>query len=311
MPESTCAQRLSASTEGSHPPDNDLHRSSQCSTPFGINGRITPSTWVMIFAECSCSTPFGINGRITDLTLRLSRSISARAQRLSASTEGSPAPSTRFTVTVRRAQRLSASTEGSPQARCQPGHRSGVLNAFRHQRKDHVIPFTQRAPVRSVLNAFRHQRKDHYRETALTVGRYSSAQRLSASTEGSRRPTPPDRDDHRGAQRLSASTEGSQTALVNDRHLTQVLNSFRHQRKDHSFFSAMSAAVSGRCSTPFGINGRITSRRRSSIPERSSAQRLSASTEGSPGCSPRCRCSRSRAQRLSASTEGSPEGGGS
>jgi len=61
----------------------------------------------------------------------------------------------------RGAQRLSASTEGTPAA----GHRDHglhrVLNAFRHQRKEHVSKTGHGLRVFDVLNAFRHQRKEH------------------------------------------------------------------------------------------------------------------------------------------------------
>ena len=110
-----------------------------------------------------------------------------------------------------------------------------------------------------VLNAFRHQRQDHVDESAPRIGkvepcstpfgirgrittsrclarpwRCSGAQRLSASEAGSllhwRQPHP----DPKGAQRLSASEAGSHG---------QALVDFLTQPK---------------CSTPFGIRGRIT-----------------------------------------------------
>src|SRR5689334_10119499 len=129
------------------------------------------------------------------------------------------------------AQRLSASTEGSPDVGSAKVRSLGVLNAFRHLRKVHaaqkgcVAPAacaqrlsastegsrlgalivimwqiraqrlsasTEGSPVRSgpsasfvrVLNAFRHLRKVHSR-TAAPATITASAQRLSASTEGS------------------------------------------------------------------------------------------------------------------------------
>ena len=50
-------------------------------------------------------------------------------------------------------------------------------------------------PQSAVLNAFRHQRKDHAPSIVMTDRMPSSAQRLSASTEGS----------HRSARLLDAS----------------------------------------------------------------------------------------------------------
>ena len=84
-----CAQRLSASTEGTLDfgrVTKDVRR--LCSTPFGINGR-NHGLAAEITHCAMCSTPFGINGRNT----------------------------------VRP---------------CGPG-RLVVLNAFRHQRKEHAI----------------------------------------------------------------------------------------------------------------------------------------------------------------------------
>ncbi len=155
-----------------------------------------------------------------------------------------------------------------------------VLNAFRHQRKDHSqdvaapllgtacsTPFGIRGRITRpeplvgyrqscVLNAFRHQRKDHLR-------------------------------------------------LVEQCHTSiPVLNAFRHQRKDHKRFVLLDpkseqcstpfgirgritglprqgARHHGVCSTPFGIRGRITRRPVDEGIESIGAQRLSASEEGS------------------------------
>ena len=85
----------------------------------------------------------------------------------------------------------------------------------------------------AVLNAFRHQRKDHVQQGSRPP-RCMGAQRLSASTEG------------------SPSQPGSGKAPGGG-----VLNAFRHQRKDHPRAGGR-IAVAVTCSTPFGINGRIT-----------------------------------------------------
>ena len=107
-----------------------------------------------------------------------------------------------------------------------------VLNAFRHQRMDHLGTFSMMAHVGSVLNAFRHQRMDHgigttgnvllnlcstpfginewiTKRTKCCVIFWLCAQRLSASTNGS-------------LQNGALTTGGS-----------LVLNAFRHQRMDH------------------------------------------------------------------------------
>ena len=107
-----------------------------CSTPFGINGRNSRAYRPILLRHGLCSTPFGINGE-NSTEFRLTLLPSLRAQRLSASTEGThgrwvlPTPvkmcSTPFGINGRnsrklgqrgaqrrRAQRLSASTAGPP-----------------------------------------------------------------------------------------------------------------------------------------------------------------------------------------------------
>ena len=108
-----------------------------------------------------------------------------------------------------------------------------VLNAFRHQRKEHAAWFSTVVPIqtcstpfgingrntrprrahgrgRHVLNAFRHQRKEHW----CKVYNAQSANGF-------------------------------------------VLNAFRHQRKEHGLANVLNT-VTYKCSTPFGINGRNT-----------------------------------------------------
>ena len=200
-----------------------------------------------------------------------------------------------------------------------------VLNAFRHQRKEHgaickpidnAIPCSTpfgingRNTSRSVhahakhvvLNAFRHQRKEHETDTAWknrlkscstpfgingrnTIAKHcpkyavSSAQRLSASTEGT-----PDRRGPGGAQR-------------------DVLNAFRHQRKEHPI-GGRPGGARRECSTPFGINGRNTGRMAGQVVLHSGCS-TPFGINGRNTCLEidyyaRLRC----AQRLSASTEG-------
>ncbi len=107
-----CAQRLSASTEG------------------------TPCRRFIDDIIDACSTPFGIYGRNT-IGISLSRIRETSAQRLSASTEG---------------------TRGKRGNRCDQAR---VLNAFRHLRKEHALLQAQQWRGPSVLNAFRHLRKEH------------------------------------------------------------------------------------------------------------------------------------------------------
>ncbi len=133
-----------------------------CSTPFGIYGRNTPTAHSARQSPGTCSTPFGIYGRNTRPRPTL-RDWARGAQRLSASTEGTHGRRIQGCGVGLRAQRLSASTEGTrPLRGTSPTRLSGVLNAFRHLRKEHLT-----APV-------------------PTPSR-SCAQRLSASTEGTPR----------------------------------------------------------------------------------------------------------------------------
>ena len=60
-----CAQRLSASEDGSHARLHQRFHVSWCSTPFGVRGRITSIAVRLFPVPISCSTPFGVRGRIT------------------------------------------------------------------------------------------------------------------------------------------------------------------------------------------------------------------------------------------------------
>ena len=155
-----------------------------------------------------------------------------------------------------------------------------------------------------MLNAFRRQRTDH-RRASRTRSPTSSAQRLSASEDGSPLASIHSKLAEGCAQRLSASEDGSHGEALYLRppldtcstpfgvrgRITQgdrgtgrgvvVLNAFRRQRTDHrrtgdrpqqTVFSAqrLSASEDGspdgpahareaiKCSTPFGVRGRIT-----------------------------------------------------
>ena len=202
-----CAQRLSASTEGTRASPTLDSGIMLCSTPFGINGRNT--SWLPKRPTASgcaqrlsastegtrglatfttktkkvlnafrhqrkehsrrgdkvcmtemCSTPFGINGRNTTSIAAASLAVFG-AQRLSASTEGTLAPRGFFVAARSCAQRLSASTEGTRPRRVPAESLCGVLNAFRHQRKEHEHRRWCDLLLSLVLNAFRHQRKEH------------------------------------------------------------------------------------------------------------------------------------------------------
>ena len=107
-----------------------------------------------------CSTPFGINGRVTE-DPRLRQLTQQSAQRLSASTEGS------HTGSASRKETWQCSTPFGINGRVTPvlggsqHFRSAVLNAFRHQRKGHHHTCPVGVFHVRVLNAFRHQRKGH------------------------------------------------------------------------------------------------------------------------------------------------------
>ena len=156
-----------------------------------------------------------------------------------------------------------------------------MLNAFRHQRMDHRGSFLSLSRNSNVLNAFRHQRMDHRRFVTASV-RCLGAQRLSASTNGSRWTVATLRTFRFSAQRLSASTNGSPKT------------------------PPTTHTISGSCSTPFGINEWITTTAKVLLNGHPSAQRLSASTNGSQWMAQRAMYWVARAQRLSASTNGSP-----
>ena len=69
----TSAQRLSASTEGTHKRVTFVKIGHKCSTPFGINGRNSPPHIAEVRPAACRSTPFGINGRNSTVTFTLNR----------------------------------------------------------------------------------------------------------------------------------------------------------------------------------------------------------------------------------------------
>jgi len=155
------------------------------------------------------------------------------------------------------AQRLSASTEGTRARFRGRGLPYQVLNAFRHQRKGHAEHLDQRyGNLVEVLNAFRHQRKGHA-ATWAKRRRHNSAQRLSASTEGTR---PRRFCLFHICTVLNAfrhQRKGHSNSVEVSRYLWTVLNAFRHQRKGHPVGKICLQRLDW-CSTPFGINGRDT-----------------------------------------------------
>jgi len=227
-----------------------------------------------------CSTPFGINERTTRTGI------------------GS------MTNTC-GAQRLSASTKEPRDPRLRGGSGRGVLNAFRHQRKNHeLIEFAMQLSE-EVLNAFRHQRKNH----AVQCERFRDRKRCSTPFGINERTTRGQlgRDTHFELCSTPFGINERTTGGMHERASpVRVLNAFRHQRKNHhspgtiKFWSHCAQRLSastkeppfhqdtrwpaGKCSTPFGINERTTVRQwQVPLPLRS-AQRLSASTK-----EPRCR----------------------
>ena len=135
-----------------------------CSTPFGIKARITRWPTDHDRPGLECSTPFGIKARITD-------------QGAAAAADAGGACSTPFGIKARItmaghlfAKRLrGCSTPFGIKARIthhqaeRNDHHADVLNAFRHQGKNHRCGRSGQRPRREVLNAFRHQGKNHQR----------------------------------------------------------------------------------------------------------------------------------------------------
>ena len=144
----------------------------------------TPATVQFRRLETTCSTPFGIKDRNTcppRITLKANP----------------------------YAQRLSASKIGTHEGGVHQGVDAGMLNAFRHQRSEHLVQFPfQRARCR-MLNAFRHQRSEH---AECRLGR---------------------RREKKHAQRLSASKIGTPRSSPCTMSLDLMLNAFRHQRSEH------------------------------------------------------------------------------
>ena len=132
-----------------------------------------------------------------------------------------------------------------------------MLNAFRHLMKDHYGVGVPDVFVLDVLNAFRHLMKDHTLQDAQAAADQS-------------------------AQRLSASDEGSRWDFAQDIVWEKVLNAFRHLMKDHT------NGDSGKQFAPEVLNAfRHLMKDHETLPAAlgsgACAQRLSASDEGSRG----------------------------
>ena len=164
-----------------------------------------------------------------------------------------------------------------------------MLNAFRHQGKNHHVPRNSGQLILrcGVLNAFRHQGKNHAGGKGpcriLDVMGCSTPFGIKARiTRRSARAVAPAGS---CAQRLSASRQESPSTSATTRpRETDVLNAFRHQGKNHWCMPAWyEELIPARCSTPFGIKARITrTRRRARRARLRGAQRLSASRQESP-----------------------------
>ena len=158
--------------------------SRRCSTPFGINGRnaISKQPAIPLFLVLNAfrhqrKERHGRRRHPHRPPLVLNAFRHQRKERAPVAGEIAACPvcSTPFGINGRNALEL----------RSLPGSWR-VLNAFRHQRKERFPGGEQADKVLGVLNAFRHQRKE--RKCPLErLGLSGGAQRLSASTEGTRR----------------------------------------------------------------------------------------------------------------------------
>ncbi len=251
-----CAQRLSASTEGTLQTDRSAKSTQECSTPFGINGRNSAGFALALGGGLVCSTPFGINGR--------------NSAGFALALGGGLVCSTPFGINGRNsgsnsdgvgswpsAQRLSASTEGTPRCRRSVIFGSMCSTPFGINGRNSTWPpfgdfWASMCSTPFGING-RNSRWPSRSSTGLTCstpfginGRNSSArcnreerlhegaQRLSASTEGTLDPLATRPGRYGSAQRLSASTEGTLGIPQTGGPGIQVLNAFRHQRKELS-----------------------------------------------------------------------------
>ena len=132
-----------------------------------------------------------------------------------------------------------------------------VLNAFRHQRMDHIPGEAGDIVGSIVLNAFRHQRMDHTPHlcTTLDTGMCSTPFGINEWITF-RQPF------GKVHSRMCSTPFGINEWITRGVPLvlgtfSVVLNAFRHQRMDHREEEDWDYCTS-RCSTPFGINEWIT-----------------------------------------------------
>ena len=152
-----------------------------------------------------CSTPFGINGTNSHLRLRVYKLFVIVLNAFRHQRNKQRITNHTIDMGVEGAQRLSASTEQTEWPACYPPLVPWCSTPFgingTNSRQLVVL-----IPKRLVLNAFRHQRNKQSLAGRKPRQSFTSAQRLSASTE--------------------------QTAQLIDLHPSTrpVLNAFRHQR---------------------------------------------------------------------------------
>ena len=159
IPRPVSAQRLSASMEGTHKLEPFIAWWGICAQRLSASMEGTLAADFTNSPNLSrCSTPVGINGRNTPC--RHACRVSGKC-----------------------AQRLSASMEGTLGRHGGGHYRFFVLNACRHQWKEHRCVVLRGCDGIHVLNACRHQWKEHGRNAGRILF-YGCAQRLSASMEG-------------------------------------------------------------------------------------------------------------------------------
>ena len=164
-------------------------------------------------------------------------------------------------ILFRRAQRLSASLEPSLSRRLLTIPAMPVLNAFRHHWNPHSVESHLVWPGSGAQRLSASLEPSPEVET-VDLTPVSSAQRLSASLEPSLRRADCGPAFRPCAQRLSASLEPSPwRGSSNSSAGALVLNAFRHHWNPH-FDSRRPLSHQVRCSTPFGIIGTLTYRRR-------------------------------------------------
>ena len=255
-PQPCCAQRLAASTEEprcrGHHPQQGMYA---CSTPCGINGRTTTYSYTAGTLVSKCSTPCGINGRTTARSgvFLIFLSPCSTPCGINGRTTRGVVPddclgigcSTPCGINGRTTLRRPDVDEGL-----------AVLNALRHQRKNHLSAKRQRKPIFPCSTpcgingrtTAAHARNDLSSGACSTPcginGRTTPladearpwercAQRLAASTEEPQSPTALRPRSRPSAQRLAASTEEPLAPVCE-------------------------GAEPEACSTPCGINGRTT-----------------------------------------------------